>query len=170
MSGTFDYKKTPLAPLGIKVLAYEMPLHRASWASHGKEGWYVGPAREHYQCYRVLIKSTKSVRTPPKVKFFPARGGMSTNLSTDRIWEAATQLTHALQNPSPPVPFEHVGNKDMCALHKLASIFQKRATQKIPEPTHQQPVQRMVESTPRVVNIVRQRKHLTKQITEIIKT
>lgn len=38
LNGTFDYNKTPLAPLGIKVLAFEMPTHRASWANHGKEG------------------------------------------------------------------------------------------------------------------------------------
>ena len=28
MNGTFDYNSTPLAPLGIKVLSFEMPTHR----------------------------------------------------------------------------------------------------------------------------------------------
>ena len=108
MNGTFDYNSTPLAPLGIKVLSFEMPTHRKSWANHGKEGWYIGPARDHYQCYKVLIKSTKGIRTPPKVAFYPERTPMPTNSSTDRILEAAKQLTYALNNPSPPTPFKLV--------------------------------------------------------------
>ena len=127
MNGTFDYNSTPLAPLGIKVLSYEMPTHRASWANKGKEGWYIGPARNHYQCYKVLIKSTKGIRIPQKVAFYPERSPMPTNSSTDRILEAATQLTHALNNLSPPVPFEYVGEKEVNALKKLANIFQKKA-------------------------------------------
>ena len=131
MEGTFDYNKTPLAPLGIKTLAYEMPNSRASWAEHGKEGWYVGPAMEHYQCYEVLIKATKGIRTPPSVKFFPEHSEMPHNSSADRILEAAKQLTHALNNPAPAVPFEHVGDKDVTDLQKLAEIFSRKATQQV---------------------------------------
>lgn len=130
MNGTFDYHSTPLAPLGIEVLSFEMPTHRASWANHGKEGWYIGPARNHHQCYKVLIKSTKRIRTPPKVAFFPERTPMPTNSSTDRILQAATQLTFAINNPAPPAPFEHIGDKEVTALKKLASIFQKESTRK----------------------------------------
>lgn len=123
MEGTFNYNKTPLAPLGIKTLAYEMPDNRNSWAEHGKEGWYVGPAMEHHQCYKILIKSTKGIRTPPLVKFFPEHSTMPKNSSADRILEAAKQLTHALNNPTPSVPFEHVGDEDVTDLRKLASTL-----------------------------------------------
>ena len=61
LEGTFDFNKTPLAPLGTKVLAYEMPSHQKTWDKHGKEGWYVGPAMKHYQCYRVLVKATQGI-------------------------------------------------------------------------------------------------------------
>ena len=37
LEGTFDFNKTPLAPLGTKVLAYEMPSHLKTWDEHGKE-------------------------------------------------------------------------------------------------------------------------------------
>ena len=75
-NGVFDYNRTPLAPQGIKVLSYEMPSHRASWAEHGEEGWYIGPARNHYQSYKVLIKRTRGLRTPPSLKFFPEKSRM----------------------------------------------------------------------------------------------
>ena len=130
MNGTFNYHTTPLAPLGIKVLAYELPTHRALWAEHGKEGWYIGPARDHYQCYKILIKSKKRIRIPPKVAFFPERTSMPTNSSTDRLLQAAKDLTHAINNPTPSTPFEHIGNKETTSLKKLAKIFQNKIQQK----------------------------------------
>ena len=46
-----NFRKIPIyvAPPGIKVVAYKMPPHRVSWGEHGKEGWYIGPAIQHYQ-------------------------------------------------------------------------------------------------------------------------
>ena len=48
MNGEFDNNRMPLASPGTKVLVHEKPAVRGSWAPHGKEGWYVGPAIEHY--------------------------------------------------------------------------------------------------------------------------
>ena len=55
IEGEFDYNRTPLAPPGIKVIVHEKPKDRASWAPHGVEGWYIGPAMESYRCYRTFI-------------------------------------------------------------------------------------------------------------------
>jgi len=41
--GSFDFNKTPLAPLGTKALIYDDPASRASWAPHATDGYYVGP-------------------------------------------------------------------------------------------------------------------------------
>lgn len=127
MNRTFGYSRIPLAPLGIKILAYEMPSHRGSWEQHGQEGWYIEPATEHYQCYKVLIKSTKGIRTPPKVAFYPERDILPHNSSKDRAIQAAQELTQALLNPAPATPFEHVGDSNLIALKKLANIFQQQA-------------------------------------------
>ena len=108
-----------------------MPSHRASWAEHGEEGWYIGPARDHYQCYQVLIKRTRGVINPPSLKFFPEKSKMPSNSSTDRMIYATKQLTEALNNPSPPVPYKHDGNEETTALTKLAEIFSKRANNRI---------------------------------------
>jgi len=48
LEGAFDFNKTPLAPLGTKALLLEDPDARASWAPHGTDAFYVGPAMRHY--------------------------------------------------------------------------------------------------------------------------
>jgi hypothetical protein len=58
----FDFKKHPLAPLGCKVLVFEDPGSRQTWAPHGVSGFYVGPALKHYRCYIAYISATRSLR------------------------------------------------------------------------------------------------------------
>ncbi len=48
--GSFDFNKTPLAPLGTKALIYDDPASLASWVPHATDGFYVGPASNHYRC------------------------------------------------------------------------------------------------------------------------
>jgi hypothetical protein len=67
----FDCNATPLAPIGIRVLAYESPDKRGTWSPHGLDAWYLGPAHEHYRCYRVWIWETKAERYTDTVAWFP---------------------------------------------------------------------------------------------------
>ncbi len=55
----FDFNKTPLTPLGIKSLVYDNPTTQISWAPHATDGFYVGPAINHFQCLLFYIPSTK---------------------------------------------------------------------------------------------------------------
>ncbi len=55
--GSFDFTKTPLAPLGTKALIYDDPASHASWGSHATDVFYVGPASNHYQCLQFYIPS-----------------------------------------------------------------------------------------------------------------
>ena len=71
LHGRFDYNATPIAPIGIRVLAYESPEDRRSWAPHGMDAWYIGPSLEHYRCYRVWIWNTKTERKTDTVAWFP---------------------------------------------------------------------------------------------------
>ena len=56
----FDYKKTPLAPLGTRIRVHEKTTNRHTWSLCGTNGWYIGPALEHYQCVECYIPSTNS--------------------------------------------------------------------------------------------------------------
>ncbi len=62
INGKFDYNKTPLAPLGTKGLVYDDPTGQASWASHGTDAYYMGPALKHYCCLQFYMPSTRRYR------------------------------------------------------------------------------------------------------------
>ena len=57
--GTFDFNNTPLAPLGTKALIYDDPASHASWTPHVTDGFYVGPASDHYRCLHFYIPTTQ---------------------------------------------------------------------------------------------------------------
>ena len=48
----FNFDRTPIAPPGTKVLVYMDPIQRTTWGTHALDGWYVGPAMEHYRCHK----------------------------------------------------------------------------------------------------------------------
>jgi hypothetical protein len=46
--GQHYFSRAPLAPPGTRIIARETPGKRKTWAPHGQDGWYIGPALEHY--------------------------------------------------------------------------------------------------------------------------
>jgi hypothetical protein len=72
LSGAFDFNQTPLAPPGTRVLVNKNPEKRRTWAVQGVDGWYIGSAPKHYQCYKVYIPKTRAERTAHGLDFvFP---------------------------------------------------------------------------------------------------
>ena len=69
--GQFDFNATPLAPPGTRVIAHEKPQQRGTWDPHGVNGWYVGPALEHYRCITCYIPTTGKERVVDTVQWFP---------------------------------------------------------------------------------------------------
>jgi hypothetical protein len=112
-----------MAPPGTRMIAHEKPKQRASWNPHGVDGWYIGPAPDHYRCYRVHIKKTKSDRIFVTVEFFPAKVAMPRTASKDMSTFEAQELTHALMHPAPAAPFSAIGGAQLEALRKLATLF-----------------------------------------------
>ena len=127
--GAFDFNKTPLAPLGIKIIIHEKPAQRASWDLHGVDGRYLGPAMEHYRCYRVYVTKTRAERIADTVEFPPADIPMPETSSTDRAIKAIEELTHCIKNPAPATPFNNYGDETEEALQQLAEIFTKHKKQ-----------------------------------------
>ena len=141
MNGPFDFNRTPIAPLGTKVLVHEKPAVRGTWAPHAIDGWYVGPARQHYRCYTIYIPSTKGTRHSETVEFFPYEVTMPATSSADLATQAANDLTHILQNPAPASPFTDFGTETSIALAQLAEIFsQLKPKQAAPPEQKQHPV------------------------------
>ena len=69
--GNFDFNKTPIAPLGTKLLVHIKPEVRESWAPRATNAYYIGPALRHYRCYRVWITETNAERVSDTIAWFP---------------------------------------------------------------------------------------------------
>ncbi len=71
LAGKFDWNKTPLAPIGTKSLIFDDPRAQRSWAPHGTDCYYVGPAMAHYRCLKFWCPSSRRVRTGDTFRLYP---------------------------------------------------------------------------------------------------
>jgi hypothetical protein len=127
--GLLDYNKTAFSPPGCKIIVLEKPGKRRTWAPHGQHGYSLGPAMHHYRCQNVYISATASERIVDTLEFFPHNYQIPQLSSTDRLLMAAKDMTDALQNPHPEVPFARVGDDTISALANLAAIFKLKIGQ-----------------------------------------
>jgi hypothetical protein len=77
-----------------------------------------------------------SERIVDTLEFFPHNYQMPKLLSTERLLMAANDMTDALQNPHPEVPFARVGDDTILVLADLAAILKLKLRQ-TPSPTPQ---------------------------------
>ena len=71
LEAIFDYNTTPMAPPDIKVLVYDTPTQRHTWAQHGFEAWYIFYAPLHYRKFRFYIPVTRGDRIETTISFSP---------------------------------------------------------------------------------------------------
>jgi hypothetical protein len=122
--GQYDFNRAPMAPPGTRIIAHETPNRRSTWDPHGQDGWYLGPALEHYRCYTVYITKTRGSRIVETVEFFPEKFTLPFPTPQDLATKAATDLTIALLHPQPAGPLYQVGDAQTLALERLAAIFE----------------------------------------------
>ncbi len=87
----------PLAPLGCAVQIFESRDRRGMWAEHITNGCYIGTSNEHYQCYKIYVKKTRSVRISDTVFFKHKHITQPTLTQMDAIFKAINDLIHALK-------------------------------------------------------------------------
>ena len=156
--GAFDFNRTPLGIPGAKVLVHEKPTHRETWAPHATEAIYIGPAMEHYRCFRVYVPGTHSERITDSLSWLPSAHLLPTASSTDAACAAASDLIRALQHPSAESTLSPLHDNERQALATLAIIFANRFTDtpallphmpvSDPATTHQQAAEPRVGPTP----------------------
>ena len=135
LHGAYDFSAHPLAPPGIKVLAFEDPDTRDSWAPHGRLGYYLGPALEHYRCHRIYLPETKRVRVLDTLSWHPTTLVLPGCSPLDALSAASRDLAHALRRcaASPHLlthqrqPLADTTTSLTSALNQLQDIF-------LPEP------------------------------------
>jgi hypothetical protein len=121
--GHMDYNKTSFAPPGCKIIAHEKPGNRRTWAPHGQHGYSLGPAMHHYRCQNVCIASTANECIVDTLEFFRHNYQMPQLSSNERLIMSAKDMTDALQNPHPKVPFAQIGDYIILSLAELAAVF-----------------------------------------------
>jgi hypothetical protein len=121
--GTFDFNRTPLGPPGCRVLAHEKPAKRKTWAPHGLDGWYVGPAIDSYRCYTIWIWETRSLRVIDTLTWFPTKVTLPDSSSTDIILSCLQDILHALQHPAPKSPLAPRTDTQTQALLDLVALL-----------------------------------------------
>lgn len=121
--GVFDYNRTPIGPPGTRVLVHEKSQQRGTWPPHGEDAWYIGPAFEHYRCYKVWAWETRRNRETDTLSWFPHHITMPTPTAIDRIAASLHDLETALLHPSPDSPLALFQSSQVAALQDLLALF-----------------------------------------------
>lgn len=140
LHGQPQFMVTPIAPAGTKVVVYETPEQRASWSPHGVDGFYVGPALQHYRCYKVYVTKTKRTRIAETLSWHPHTVTMPTSSATDLLHAAVLDLHTALREYSrSPLctatasqPVQDTRASLTTALRQLSEIFDDTQTAATP--------------------------------------
>ena len=124
--GHFDFNRTPVAPPGTKVLVHDKPTARKSFDPRGTDGWYVGPAPEHYRCVQCYIPRTRSIRVSDTVTFFPHRIPFPEVKLEDFIRHALSDIITLLTDPPSTTTVSlQAGNETQNALLQIATILNR---------------------------------------------
>ena len=94
----FNYKCTPLGPLGCHIIAHENTGTRKLWDFYGAAGWNVGVALQRYRCHTIVAKSTKAVQVSDTVELRHHHLNLPDLTPDDRIFHDVTTLTCALRD------------------------------------------------------------------------
>ena len=124
--GFFDYTKTPLVPPGMKCIVHEDSQKRGTYAPHGLDAWYIGPALNHYRCHRVWVTSTCSERITDSVTWLPHGISVPTTSPTDLIIAATNDLTTAIAKADLLTLLPPDGTETRKVLEQLTALFHNR--------------------------------------------
>jgi hypothetical protein len=95
-------------------------------------GWYLGPATDHYRCYRVYVNKTRAERITDTVECFPQEIDMPFPTPTEIAIEATKALIHTLNSPIPSMPFAHQPFNRKQAIQTVADIFRPYGSPELP--------------------------------------
>lgn len=121
----------PLVPLGCAVWVHDKTNKRKSWDPHSSDGWYIGTLSEHYQCFRIYKKDTKTKLISDTVFFKHKYLTKPTITKADEVLKAPKKLAKTLQTnvpvTMPPTNYDE--------LQQIAKIFEEMIQMKTLEET-----------------------------------
>ena len=130
--GTYNFRATPIAPPGTKVIAHINPKTRGTWELNGEVGWYIGPALDHYRCVTCYFLRTHTTCVCKTVTFFPHDVPFPKVSIQDQLVQATEDIISILTHPpSPTVPSLQEGDPVQNVLLEIAK--QLKRADKIPD-------------------------------------
>ena len=136
--GNYDFNRCPLAPPGTKVIIFETPEQRRTYAPHGIDGWYVGPSLEHYRCYKCFVPATQATRDTETVDWFPHAIKFPKVSNDDYLKQTATDMLTLLKEKRKQNKTLTYGDPIRNAYAEIAQIL-TRATEPPPLPPAVEP-------------------------------
>ena len=116
-----------MAPPGTKIVTHKKPTQRASWDYHGDDGFYIGPALEHYRCVQCLMTNSRRIRISDTVQFFPHPMPFPQMILNDRLLNTLDNIISTLNSPSfqqqnPTLQFD---NQTLLAIQIIANMLHR---------------------------------------------
>jgi hypothetical protein len=116
-----DFLAHPIAPVGIKVLVYETPDMRSSFANHGLEGFYLRPSEKHYRNFYCYIPSTNGFRDADQCAFLPERQVMPGGSKEEILINAINDLKSSLSTCADPAAVSSITERLYSVVDSLHS-------------------------------------------------
>jgi hypothetical protein len=82
----------------MKVVVHDKPDARATWATHGTDGFYVGPAMQHCRCWRCHMPETRAIRITDTIAWLPLGHTMPGHSQLEAFTAAVTDLATAVRH------------------------------------------------------------------------
>jgi hypothetical protein len=106
--------------VGCRVLIHTKSGTRRSWDYRAKQGFYVGPALDHYRCYELVKSETKQKVISDTVQFRHAYLQIPAVSAEYKILNGLQGMVGAMQNAPPPT-----SSSQLVALKVLIVLFKK---------------------------------------------
>jgi hypothetical protein len=117
--GPFDFNKTPLGPVGCRVLIHAKPGTRCSWDFRAKEGFYIGPALDSYRCFKLVKSDTRSQVISDMVEFRHLYITVPLQTLEDKIVHGLQVVAGAITGALPPTCISQLD-----AITNLSNLFE----------------------------------------------
>ena len=118
--GPHNYNAEPFVPIGMQALVHDKPQKRRSFAQHCSKGWVLETSPEHYRCWKVWTKNTRTTRISGTMFFKHKYITNPTVTPADTITAAAINLAEALRKN---VKAQSIGQINYADLKRLQAIL-----------------------------------------------
>ena len=98
LSGSFDYNKMPLVPMGCEAQVHNNTDKRGTWAYHSVDGWYLATSPEHYCKHLCHIKKTNSERFTDTAHFSHQKTTKPTITYANKVMAAIAHCDKTIKN------------------------------------------------------------------------